>query len=97
MRFLFAAHVQSILDLLFVHPVQILQQHLSISFFPLVFTHVVAPAAYCAGQATRYVWLLADIGDGMEVRADGEDYAPGSRESVDQVRIVLGGNAQKRG
>jgi hypothetical protein len=63
-------------------PIQILQQHLPIPIFPLVPTHIIAPAADRASQPPRHIWLLANLRDGQEIRADGEDDATGAGEPV---------------
>lgn len=87
MRFLLATQIQSSIDLLLMHLIQILQQHISVSFLALVPAHVVAPAPDGAGQAIWHIRLLADIGDGVEVRSDSEDDTAGSRQPRNLIRI----------
>jgi hypothetical protein len=87
MRLLFRTHIQSVLHLLVMHLIQILQQHISVPLFPLVPTHIIAPATYCTGQATRYVWFFANVGDWMEVCSDSEDYAARTRESEQKESV----------
>ena len=87
MRFLLTTQIQSVLDLLLMHLIEVFQQNIAIPLFALVLAHIVTPAAYCAGQATGHVGLFADVGDGVEVCSYGEDYAAGSGETTEYVSV----------
>jgi len=74
-------HLQAPRHLLRMFFIQVLQQHILIHLLPLILAHVLAPAPHRARQPPRHIILLAHFRDGHEVRPDGENYAPGSRES----------------
>jgi hypothetical protein len=77
----FSTQIQSLCNLLLMHLVQVFQQHITVPLLALVLAHIVTPAAHCASQSSRYVSLLADFGDWMEIRPDGKHNATGSRKS----------------
>lgn len=58
-----------------MHAVQISQEHILVLVAALVAGDVLAPAANSGRQTARDVGFLGDVGDGVEVGADGEDYA----------------------
>jgi hypothetical protein len=68
-------HIQAFSKLLLMLPIEVLEQHLLVLLLPLVLTDIIAPAAHGTGQAAWNTHLLADLGDGAEVGADGEDDA----------------------
>ena len=63
--------------------IQIPQQHIPIPLLALISTHIIAPTAYRTRQTPRYMRLGADLSDGLEVCADGEDYAAGLGEAAE--------------
>jgi hypothetical protein len=67
--------------------VQIRQQHLAVPLPALVLRDIVPPTPDRAGQAPRHAWLVADLGDGVEVGADGEDDAAGAGESAEGLPL----------
>jgi hypothetical protein len=68
-------------------PIQILQQNLTIPLLPLIPTHIIAPASDRARQAAGHVRFLADLGDRVEVRADGEDDAAAARQPTERLPL----------
>jgi hypothetical protein len=72
-----------------VHPVKVFQQHIAISLSTLVFAHIIAPATYRAGQATRHVGFVADLRNGVEVCPDCKDDAAGTRKTVEMRQCFV--------
>jgi hypothetical protein len=81
MHLFLPVNIQSPPNLILMPTIQILQQNLSVPLFPLVPTHVIAPAAYCGCQTPGDVGLVADGGDGVKVSADREDDCAGFGEA----------------
>ena len=75
-------NIKSPLNLLLMHLIQVLQQHIRIPFLTLVLTNIIAPATHCTSKPARDIRLLADVCDGVKVSADSEDHAARSRETM---------------
>ena len=65
--------------------IQILQQHITVSVLALISTHIVAPAAHCASEASWDIGFFAYLRNRDEVSAYGEDDATGAGESICQL------------
>lgn len=68
-------------------PVQVLQQDVGVLFLALVPRHVGAPAPDGAGEPAGHVVLAGDLGDGVEVGADGEDDAAGLGQAAQRLPL----------
>jgi hypothetical protein len=71
-----------------MHLIQIRQQQSFPVTSPLVIAHSLIPAADCLGQSPGYVRFLCNDGNGLKVRADGEQ--EGSRLWQAAERLSLG-------
>lgn len=80
-------NLQPSLNLLPMFPVQILQQNLLIPLLPLIPTNIITPTPHRTRQPARYIRLLADLRDRMEVRADSEDYTAAAREATKRLSL----------
>lgn len=80
--------IQPPLDLLLVLPVQKVQQYSFVLLLSLVPTDILAPTPHRTRQPTGHVVLLDDLGDRMEIGADGEDHATTSRQAAQGLPLA---------
>lgn len=81
MHLLLPTQIQPLSNLLLMHLIQILQQHITIPLPTLILTHIIAPTTQSAGETTRYIRFFADIGNGMEVGSYGENDPARTRQA----------------